>query len=78
MLHTLKGLAATMGATQLASEAALCEKQLSAQAAPDALVQAVKQACQAIAEHGAGLQALLDALHAVQAQAASASSAEPG
>jgi PAS domain S-box-containing protein len=76
-LHTLKGLAATLGATELAAEVALCEKRLSAPALPDALAQAVQQACHAIATHSEGLHALRDALQAVKAGQASPTDA-PG
>jgi two-component system sensor histidine kinase/response regulator len=72
MLHTLKGLAATLGATDLAAQAAQCEKHLADDANPagsaEALASSVQQACNAIAHATPGLQGLVDALQAAQAQ----------
>ena len=72
MLHTLKGLAATLGATDLAAQAAQCEKHLADDSSPagsaEALARAVQQACNAIAHATPGLQALVDALLAARSQ----------
>ena len=72
MLHTLKGLAATLGATELAAQAAQCEKHLAIDTlptgSPGALAHAVQQACLAIEHAKPGLKALVDALHAMQVQ----------
>ena len=75
VLHTLKGLAATLGATALAAEAAHGEKQLAGDAAIDAATDVVAAACRAIAAAGPGLAGLLQALQATQAMDAQASAA---
>jgi two-component system sensor histidine kinase/response regulator len=67
LLHTLKGLAATLGATELAAEAALAEKAMA-----DALTPAVAAAARArvgaaIAAASPGLAELLQALQFVPA-----------
>jgi CheY-like chemotaxis protein len=72
VLHTLKGLAATLGANALAAEAAQGEKRLASGAATDAATDAVAAACRAIAAAEPGLVALLQALQAAQAADAQA------
>jgi CheY-like chemotaxis protein len=75
VLHTLKGLAATLGANALAAEAAQGEKQLASGAAIDAATDAVAAACRTIAAAEPGLVGLLHALQAAQATDAHASAA---
>ena len=70
LLHTLKGLAATLGAIALSAEAARGEKQLAGAAAPVEAADVAERACAAIATAGPGLAALLAALQAVQAAGA--------
>jgi HPt (histidine-containing phosphotransfer) domain-containing protein len=72
VLHTLKGLAATLGANALAAEAAQGEKRLASGAATDVATDAVAAACRAIAAAEPGLVALLQALQAAQAADAQA------
>ena len=62
MLHTLKGLAATMGAGALAAEAAIAEKAMEGMPTPEQSVAATDQACNAIALALPGLKVLLAAL----------------
>jgi two-component system, sensor histidine kinase and response regulator len=64
VLHTLKGLAATLGATALAAQAGRSEKLLGQAARPSQVKEAAESACDAIATALPGLRALLDALHA--------------
>jgi signal transduction histidine kinase/DNA-binding response OmpR family regulator len=67
LLHTLKGLAATMGATVLSTEAATAEKVMAASPTGEQALAATAQACKAIAMALPGLQTLLDALQQRQA-----------
>jgi CheY-like chemotaxis protein/HPt (histidine-containing phosphotransfer) domain-containing protein len=67
LVHTLRGLAATLGATALASEAALAEKQLTAVSAAAEASAIVARVCDAIAAAGHGLSGLLQALQEAQA-----------
>jgi two-component system sensor histidine kinase/response regulator len=67
LLHSLKGLAATMSATALAAAAARSEEQLAAGPAPDAAAAIAGEAAAAIAAAGPGLAALLQALQAADA-----------
>jgi PAS domain S-box-containing protein len=62
MLHTLKGLAATMGAVALAEAAAIAEKLVAGTPTPEQRVAATLQAIDAIALAMPGLQTLLAAL----------------
>jgi CheY-like chemotaxis protein len=62
LLHTLKGVAATLGADSLAAEAARCEKQLHPGCTPADARQAVVRACAAIEAAALPLHALLQAL----------------
>ncbi len=66
LLHAVKGLAATLGATALSGAAAQGESQLTATAAPAAAANAVSNACAAILAAGPGLVALLQALQGAQ------------
>ena len=75
VLHTLKGLAATLGATGLSSEAATAEKLMAVSPTPEQVVSTTRQACSAIALALPGLQVLLDTLLQEQASAAAA---DPG
>ena len=74
LLHTLKGLAATLGATALAAEAGRGEKELNylprateSAAAPADASAAAQSAVHAMRAAGPGLAALLHALHAAAA-----------
>jgi two-component system sensor histidine kinase/response regulator len=67
LLHTLKGLAGTLGAAALASEVAEAEKQLAAGPALAATTAIVQRVCDAIAAAGIGLSGLLEALQEAQA-----------
>ena len=67
MLHTLKGLAATMGVVALAEAAANAEKVLAGTPTPEQSVAAITQLCDAIALTLPGLGALLAALEYDQA-----------
>jgi PAS domain S-box-containing protein len=69
LLHTLKGLAATMGAGALAAAAASAEKALADTPTPETSAGAAAQACEAIASALPGLHALLAAMKHDQAQA---------
>ncbi len=62
VLHTVKGVAATLGADSLAATAADGEKALRAGAAPAARRQRIGVACAAFETAGPALQALLDTL----------------
>jgi two-component system, sensor histidine kinase and response regulator len=66
LLHTLKGLAATLGATALSADAARGEMALGSIAAPDQLTGVLEQAQRAISAAEPGLVALLQALSATQ------------
>jgi PAS domain S-box-containing protein len=76
MLHTLKGLAATLGATELSAVAARYEKQLSTETTTESLAQAIRQTCEAIEFHSVGLHALLAALDATKPGTASSDNPE--
>jgi len=69
VLHTLKGLAATLGAATLAGQAAQCEQRLSALCEPPGLQgptgRAIADVCGAIEAAGPGLAALVQAMHSV-------------
>ena len=69
LLHTLKGSAATLGASALAACAQQGEKQLAGAPAPEEFASVVQQACNAIAAAGPGLGALLQAVQAAEAEA---------
>ena len=73
-LHTLKGLAATLGIAALSADAAQGEKQLAGGAARDDAADAVARACapviEAIKAAGPGLAALLQALQATDPEPA--------
>ncbi len=71
-LHTLKGLAGTLGALRLSAAAADSEKQLAAGATGSAALQAVARACEAIAVARPGLAALLQTLQSETGQALAA------
>jgi HPt (histidine-containing phosphotransfer) domain-containing protein len=62
VLHTLKGLAATLGARALAAEAATAEKANATSPSAEQAAVSVNQACTAIHSALPGLQALLEAL----------------
>jgi len=62
LLHTVKGVAATLGADSLAAEAAHCEKQLHPGCTPADARQTVVRACAAIEAAALPLHALLQAL----------------
>jgi CheY-like chemotaxis protein len=66
LLHTLKGLAATLGATALAGQAARAERLVAAAAAPEESLVAVAGICAAIAAAGPGLALLVQALQPAQ------------
>ena len=66
LLHTLKGLAATLGATALSSQVAQFEKQLTTDPSPETLAQATGQACKVIERARVGLQALVSSLESVR------------
>ena len=63
LLHTLRGLAATLGANQLAAVAADAEQQLAGNASPATTALALQRAGSAMTVAGAGFASLLDALH---------------
>jgi HPt (histidine-containing phosphotransfer) domain-containing protein len=76
LLHTLKGLAATVGATALSNVAAQCERQVVGASGPDATAVAapvVAQVCSAIAAAGPPLSELLQALSDASVEAPSRS-----
>ena len=62
LLHTLKGVASTMGASALSSEAALCEKQFTTGPGPAEVNATLRQASAAIIAARPGLVALLQTL----------------
>jgi HPt (histidine-containing phosphotransfer) domain-containing protein len=62
LLHTVKGVAATLGASGLAAEAARGEKQLAAPSAPADAGQALASVCAAIEASAPGLRVVLLAL----------------
>jgi two-component system, sensor histidine kinase and response regulator len=62
LLHTVKGVAATLGAADLATEAARSESQLVANRESADVGQAIASICAAILASASGLQALLQAL----------------
>ncbi|MFZ3285674.1 MAG: response regulator [Telluria sp.] len=68
-LHSLKGVAATLGADALAASAALAEQHYRDAPAPAARAQALAAACRAMREAGPGLRVLLDTLPAPAAAA---------
>ena len=69
LLHTLKGLAATLGAMVLSNEAASAEKIMTASPSAKLVLATAEQAGSAIASALPGLQALLAALQRDQPQA---------
>ena len=78
LLHTVKGVAATLGAADLAAEAARGERQLVATRTSADAAQAIASACTAIRASAAGLQALLQALQQdLQARAAANTADRP-
>jgi CheY-like chemotaxis protein len=76
ILHTLKGLAATLGANGLSSEAAAAEKAMALSLTAEQVLATSHQACGAMAAALPGLRALLAALHKDDA-AANTNSAAP-
>ena len=66
LLHTLKGLAATLGAMALAAEAAQGEQQLAAGPTPAKAAALAQRACAAISAASPGLATLLQALQAAE------------
>ena len=62
LLHTLKGLAAALGALELAREAAAAEKAVTADGSAEQAATSTNQACRAIHHALPGLQALLAAM----------------
>jgi two-component system sensor histidine kinase/response regulator len=69
MLHTLKGLSATLGATALSAEAAALEKLALADASSESIAALAQQASDAITRTQPGLLALLEALQPSPADA---------
>ena len=67
VLHTLKGLAATLGANALASVASISEAHLAANLEPGQRQQAVRTACDAVQAALPGLEALIQILEPAQA-----------
>ena len=68
LLHTLKGLAATLGAVTLAAEASRAERRLANSTGPAESDAVAQRICAVIAAARPGLVGLLDALQAAQAQ----------
>ena len=66
LLHTLKGLAATLGANDLALKIGPLERQVEPHTAPDLLSQVLDQASATIHAHSPRLLALLEALRRTQ------------
>ena len=66
LLHTLKGLAATLGANELALKMAPLERQVDAQTGPEHLAHVADQASAAIHTASPGLLALLGALQTTE------------
>jgi len=62
MLHTLKGLAATLGAQSLSADAAHAEQAIKGSPSTETIQMATRQACSAIDKVLPSLRALLDAL----------------
>ena len=77
LLHTLKGLAATLGAMVLSDEAARGETRLAQGGRPEDLAEAIPRACAAISAAEPGLAALLKALHDAPGKAAHTTSPAP-
>jgi two-component system, sensor histidine kinase and response regulator len=75
LLHTLKGLAATLGASALAAEAAQGETRLAGGATAAEAADSVARACRALTEAEPGLVVLLQALQAADAAPAATASA---
>jgi len=67
LIHTLKGLAATLGAPGLSSEAAAAEKILKASQTPEDVHSASLAVCEAIVRATPGVQAVLKTLQDEQA-----------
>ena len=65
LLHTLKGLAATMGALSLAQTSAAAEKMMASATGPTDCIQATDQVCAAIDAALPGLNAVLNALQQI-------------
>jgi len=66
LLHTLKGLAATLGAVDLAAAASTAEKRMAAAPPPADAAVVIAAAVEAIHRAGPGLAALLQALQTLQ------------
>ena len=66
LLHTLKGLAATLGATALSAQAAKGEKQMAGTPSPAEATAVTQEACHAIAAALPGLTELLQTLQRLQ------------
>jgi PAS domain S-box-containing protein len=67
LLHTLKGEAATLGATALSADAGRGETQLSEDPAPAAAAATTQAACAAMVAAGLGLASLLQAMQVAEA-----------
>jgi CheY-like chemotaxis protein len=67
LVHTLKGLAATLGVSDLSGEAAAAEKILGSGKAPENVRSATHAVCEAIVRATPGVQVVLKALHSEQA-----------
>jgi len=76
-LHSLKGLAATLGAGALAAVAGEGERRLAEGAAAEEVAAVLRQVLQAVADVEAGLRALLAALPDEDAASAAARSGSP-
>jgi CheY-like chemotaxis protein len=66
LLHTLKGLAATLGASTLSAQAAKGEKQMAGTPSPAEATAVTQEACHAIAAALPGLTDLLQTLQRIQ------------
>ncbi len=77
LLHTLKGLSATLGATALSARAAALEKLALANATGEPVAGLAQQASDAITRAQPGLQALLEALQPSPADALANQDAHP-
>ena len=75
LLHTLKGLAATLGAMALSNEAASAEKIMTASPSAELVLTTADQAGSAIAKALPGLQALLAALQQDHSQSTDSANA---
>jgi signal transduction histidine kinase/CheY-like chemotaxis protein len=62
LIHTLKGLAATLGVAALSSEAAVAEKILASSQTPEQVGRATHAVCAAVVRAAPGLQAVFNAL----------------